>query len=231
MMELQLNSWSSASNDRKISDSVCMNPWLEIPLEDYEAHMSMASVAQAQFLAQVLGRRVRELAPKSVAVIGCAGGNGFEQLPSGLVERVVGVDINPHFIATTRRRYFHHFNRLELICDDFLNLGQSVEPVDFVYAGLIFEYVNYLEGLASIMRFLKPEGHLSVVLQMPNDFVGPVSPTPYTSLNKLEGSFKFVQPKEFEHLAMTVGLGLRMSKQVTLESGKSFHEFLFKRSH
>jgi hypothetical protein len=33
-----------------------VNPRLRIPLEDFEAHMSMASVAQAQPLADILGR-------------------------------------------------------------------------------------------------------------------------------------------------------------------------------
>jgi len=47
-----------------------MNSWLEIPLDEYEAHMSMASVAQAQYLAGVLGRLVQDVRPASVAIIG-----------------------------------------------------------------------------------------------------------------------------------------------------------------
>jgi len=207
-----------------------MNPWLEIPLAEYEAHMSMASVAQAQFLAQVLERRIRELSPKSVAVIGCAGGNGFEQLPPEQVERVVGVDINPHFIAATRKRYGRRFRQVELICQDFLTLQYKLEPVDFVHAGLVFEYVDLARGLSSIVRFIKWDGHLSVVLQLPSDTIAAVSPTPYTSLNKLEESFRFVLPEEFEVVASSFGMLPLVSEHLTLNSGKSFHEFLFKRS-
>jgi hypothetical protein len=36
-----------------------MNPWLEIPLEDYEGHMALPSIGQAQFLANVLGTLVQ----------------------------------------------------------------------------------------------------------------------------------------------------------------------------
>jgi hypothetical protein len=57
-----------------------MNPWLDIPLEDYEAHMSLASVAQAQFLAETLGATVQLCSAESVAILGCSGGNGFDRL-------------------------------------------------------------------------------------------------------------------------------------------------------
>ncbi|MFY9641288.1 MAG: hypothetical protein WA384_03865 [Rhodomicrobium sp.] len=46
-----------------------MNPWLEIPLKDYEAHVSLPEVAQAACLADTLDRLVRDHAPESVAVI------------------------------------------------------------------------------------------------------------------------------------------------------------------
>ena len=50
------------------------NPWLTIPLADYEAHMALAEVAQAQFLARTLGALI-DARPqaRSVAVLGCAG--------------------------------------------------------------------------------------------------------------------------------------------------------------
>jgi SAM-dependent methyltransferase len=206
-----------------------MNPWLEIPLKDYEAHMSMGSVAQAQFLTQVLGKRVRALSPASVAILGCAGGNGFEQLQPRQVRRVVGVDINPDFIAAARNRHAGEFITLELLCRDFLTLGDDLEPVDFVYAGLVFEYVDHREGLSAITRFLKPDGHLSVVLQLPNDSMNAVTPTPYTTLNKLEGLLNFVPPRDLEFAAHAFGLRVRESNAITLPTGKSFHEFLFRK--
>lgn len=205
-----------------------MNPWLEIPLEDYEAHMSMASVAQAQYLAQVLEGRVRELCPASVAVIGCAGGNGFQLLSPGQVKRVVGIDINPHFIDTARKRYADRFQTLELLCGDVVTMGDRLEPVDFVFAGLLFEYVDCAGGLASIVKLLRAGGHLSVVLQLPAGAMPAVSPTPYGSLFRLEESFRFVVPGEFESAAGSAGLRLLRRSCRTLDSGKSFQEYLFR---
>jgi hypothetical protein len=66
------------------------NPWLTIPLADYEAHMALPQVGQAQLLADLFAAELRARSPASVAVLGCAGGNGFEHAPAAL--RVVGIE-------------------------------------------------------------------------------------------------------------------------------------------
>ena len=57
-------------------------PWREIPLSDYEAHMSLPSVGQARMLADQLALLLERHAPISVAIIGCAGGNGLDRIDS-----------------------------------------------------------------------------------------------------------------------------------------------------
>ncbi len=56
------------------------NSWLDIPLADYESHMALPYVAQAQLLSDLFAEALQELSPESVALLGCAGGNGFEAL-------------------------------------------------------------------------------------------------------------------------------------------------------
>lgn len=68
------------------------NAWLEIPLADYEGHMDR--VGQAQMLGRVFGRALQTFQPDSAAVLGAAGGNGFEHLVDSSVRRTVAVDIN-----------------------------------------------------------------------------------------------------------------------------------------
>lgn len=208
-----------------------LNPWLEIPLEDYEAHMSLASIAQAQYLSQVLQDSVLNILPTSVAIIGCAGGNGFDQLPPEIVRRVVGVEINPQYLDKLQERYMYYFDRLELICQDFQSSTCSFNPVDLVFAALIFEYVDFISGLSSILKFMKPGGYLAVVLQLPNENVSAVSPSPYTSLWKLNGYLELIQPEKFEVHAKSVGLSIITSKSTELDSGKMFHEFLFQKGY
>ena len=55
------------------------NPWLTIPLKNYEGHMALPDVGQAKMLAIEFDELLRTYAPISAALIGCAGGNGFEE--------------------------------------------------------------------------------------------------------------------------------------------------------
>jgi S-adenosylmethionine:diacylglycerol 3-amino-3-carboxypropyl transferase len=79
------------------------NPWLNIPLTDYEGHMALQGIEQAQMLSDIFAEAIAKFQPQSIAIIGSAGGNGFERIPP-TVSRVVGVDLNPHFVAETKIR-------------------------------------------------------------------------------------------------------------------------------
>lgn len=81
------------------------NPWLDIPLADYEAHMALPTVGRARLIADELDNLVRSHSPASVAIIGCAGGNGFDCLADTTVGRVVGLDLNPQYIEQAQARY------------------------------------------------------------------------------------------------------------------------------
>ncbi|HLA68562.1 MAG TPA: class I SAM-dependent methyltransferase [Bacteroidota bacterium] len=206
------------------------NPWLEIPLEEYEEHMSSPTVAQAQYLTAVLKGLVQSLSPSSVAVLGCAGGNGFEMLSAYDLRRVVGVDMNPDYIAAARKRYEHRFSTLDLFCYDFLSRECLFEPVDFVFAGLIFEYIDVEESLQRIKGFLVPNGYLGVVLQLPSATVPHLTPSPFKSLMKLENFMKLVSPTDFENQARSSGFVIRSANSRTLETGKAFYEGIFQRN-
>jgi SAM-dependent methyltransferase len=91
---------------------------MHIPLADYEDHMALAEVAQAQVLSGIFAEVLKEHAPRSVAVLGCAGGNGFTEIDPTITPRVVGVDINPDYIAQTRARFQNRIPTLELFVGD-----------------------------------------------------------------------------------------------------------------
>lgn len=206
-----------------------MNPWLEIELEDYESHMSLSSIGQAQYLSGVLMQAVQRYSPKSIAILGCAGGNGLEAISKSLVERVVCADINPEYVAAAKKRFSGSFNQCEFLCCDILSSSFSFEPADLIFAGLIFEYVDFNSALANISKVVKPSGSLVVVLQLPNEEIPEISPSKYTSLNKLGELFNFVSPIGFQEAAKRVGFEILESKQTTLKSGKSFQEMVFQK--
>lgn len=92
-----------------------INPWLYIPASDYDAHMALPEVAQAQALSSLMAAALAEYAPSSLAVIGCATGNGFEHINTAHTPRVVGIDINPDYLKILGVRFGGRIPRLELI--------------------------------------------------------------------------------------------------------------------
>src|SRR5262245_21216971 len=81
------------------------NAWLDIPLPDYESHMQSAGVGQLRVLSELFAEVLALRKPRSVVILGIAGGNGLEHIDSTITKRVVGVDINPEYLQAVRERY------------------------------------------------------------------------------------------------------------------------------
>ena len=197
------------------------SPWLDIPLADYEGHMSLPSVSQAEMLAKQFAELLAEFSPSSVAVIGCAGGNGLEHVRSESTARVVGVDINPRYIEELSSRYAKRVPNLELYVAD-VQQPLPFKPVDFIYAALIFEYVALIPTLRNLKAVCRPNGVLAVLLQLPSRSVAPVSPSPFTSLLFLAPAMHLVSPSDFRASAVELGFVPLSSHQISLPSGKEF---------
>ncbi len=125
------------------------NPWLKIPASDYEAHMSLPEVAQAQALSKLMALALAEYTPASLAVVGCATGSGFEHIDTTKTRRVVGVDINPAYLNILRSRFAGRIPNLELIEADITAPDFLVAPVSMVFAGLVFEYVDVVAAFSN----------------------------------------------------------------------------------
>jgi SAM-dependent methyltransferase len=204
------------------------SPWLEIPLADYEGHMSLPSVGQAAMLAEQLLRLMIAYSPASVAIIGCAGGNGLECIAAGAAERVIAVDINPLYLQETAARHAARLPRLELHCADVESEELPFEPVDLLYAALIFEYVKLPQALARLRRACRSGGVLAALLQAAHAEYPPVSASPYVSLQSLAPLITLRSPHEFEWQAAAAGFTLEDSRGIELASGKRFQLLLFR---
>jgi hypothetical protein len=198
------------------------NPWLKIPLGDYESHMAYPSIGQAALLADQFERLVLQHSPKSVALIGCAGGNGLERLAPGQVERIVAVDINPDYVERTNLRHARRLSSLELLCADVQSESLSFEQVELVYAALLFEYVDVAAALATIKRNCHAGAILATVLQLPHESQATVSSSPYTSLGALAAAFRLIAPEELSRCATAAGFVPVGSESLAAPSGKRF---------
>ena len=207
------------------------NPWLDIPLADYEAHMALPTVGQSQLMADELEGLVRRHAPTSLAVIGCAGGNGFDRLSGTSVARVVGVDINAAYIEQARRRYVGQIPGLELYVADVESAGVLFEPVDLVYVALVLEYVDTARAVRAIRRHCKPGSVLAVLLQLPHEELAHVSPSPYTSLQRLGPRMQLVAPEALQEHVRQAGFAAECSRTVAATGGKRFAVLEFRLPH
>jgi SAM-dependent methyltransferase len=198
------------------------NPWQCIPLEDYEGHMALPSVGQAKMLADQLERLIGRYRPTSIALMGCAGGNGLERIQSTCVERTVAVDINPEFVAAARKRFADKMTNLDLRCADVQSESLQFEPVELMYAALIFEYVDIAATLATMRRNIRFGGTLVALLQLPHAKQQAVSPSPYRSLDRLASALKLIAPDVLRAQAKAAGFKIGHSETIALPSGKAF---------
>lgn len=198
------------------------NPWLTIPLDDYEGHMALPDVGQAEMLSDVLEALLGAYAPAAAAIIGCAGGNGFEAAAKAGVSRLVGLDINPAYIADAQARHADQIAGLELYCADIEAAMPPIAPVDFVYAALVFEYVDIAKALKNLRALCRAEGIFVALLQLPKEGATAVSPSSFDSLQALSAIMRLAPPDDFQKSAEALGFGFRSQDRITLGSGKQF---------
>jgi ubiquinone/menaquinone biosynthesis C-methylase UbiE len=199
-----------------------MNPWLKIPLEDYEAHMAMPSVGQAKMLSDAFAWALETHAPSSVAVLGCAGGNGFDRLPDDSGMRIIGIDINPDYIKHARCRYKSRLPGLEFVVADIERSRFRFAPVDLIFAGLVFEYVDLGSTLRNIRPMLNTGGSLVAVLQLPSSNMNPITPSPNKSLGLLDVHMRLVPEDYFTSCALETEFVVTSTRKVQTTGGKRF---------
>ena len=208
------------------SRTLPVNPWLSIPLGDYEGHMSAPGVEQLSALSFLFLRALQRARPRSLAVLGIAGGNGLEHVGRD-ISRVVGIDFHAEYLSEVRRRF--PALPLELHCLDLSANRVQLEPVDLVHAGLLFEHTGLGLALDNALSLVVPGGFLSVVLQLPSSGDADVAQTPFTSIQSLKDHFALVGFDELRDLVESKGLDPVMDEAMALPGGKAFWLGVFSR--
>lgn len=195
------------------------NPWLEVPLADYEGHMGPDGVRQLAVLSDLFALAVQD-GPDSVAILGVAGGNGLDRIDRQVTRRVAGIDINPAYLDIVRARYG---DDVELHCVDLSQATAQIEPVSLVHAALFFEHAGVDPALDHAMQLVRnPGGRMCVVLQLPaTTSEAAVSNTGYASIQKLKDHFRFVDPQDLQQRMSERGFTLQQQSTHPLYAGKS----------
>lgn len=205
------------------------NPWLDIPLDDYEGHMALPQVAQARLLADIFNGMLEQHRPRSVAILGCAGGNGFECISPDVTERVVAVDINPDYVERLRARYMSRIPGLEFVVGDVQASVVAFRPVELVFAGLILEYLDVETVLQRVRSFLVAGGVLGTVVQLPHPASAAVTQSPFPSVQALAAVLRLVPPTELADIAERHGYCEIESRAEESSGGKHFQVQAFRK--
>jgi SAM-dependent methyltransferase len=200
-----------------------LSPWLTIPWEDYEGHMSHPTVKQSQFLSEVFCEILDQYEPESIAVLGCSTGNGFEHIDPDVCSRVTAVDINPNYLKILQDRFQSKIPGLECICQDVAICELEESSYDLIHCALLFEYLEPQRLIEKIKLWLCRCGVLTVVLQLPSLKSGRVTETEFTSLKRLEPIMRLVEPAYLKMLLDEIGFVESQAYTETLESMKEFH--------
>lgn len=202
------------------------NPWLNIPLEDYERHMSHHLVGQSTLLNSLTKKYLDEIKPETVVFLGIAGGNGLEHIDKKITQSVIGIDINQDYLNTAFKRYKHTIPTLQLMNLDIVKNTESICKADFVWAALVLEYTGIDKVLEFCTNNLRKDGHLVVSIQSNNNKQS-VSPTGIESVKKAGEIFSIVDPEKLLGKAAETGYRLIGKEENVLPNGKSIITFHF----
>ena len=204
------------------------NPWLSIPLADYEGHMNSPEVLQLDALSELFAEALACCRPESVAVLGIAGGNGLQHVDRTITTRVVGLDVNASYLEAVRSRHAPN-DGLELHCVDLAKERVGWEPVQLVHAALVFEHAGVELCLENALSLVAPGGSLSVVLQLPTEEGQNVAASRFGSMQTLKSGFALVDPEWLRQMLARHDLLLTHETRRSLPAGKSFWMGVFRR--
>ncbi len=205
------------------------NPWLKIPVGDYEGHMGPEGVDQLAMLDTIFGEVYSAIRPERLLVLGCGTGNGFGRIDPAVSTHVVGVDLNDKYLEIARQRYPGLGASLKLIESHAEKCRFEPGAFDMIHSALLLEYLDPATMIEKIANWLVPGGAMSVVVQEPDDEASPVTRTRFQSLQLLSEAMRLLSPEVLVRLARKNGLIEKKSWKAALKHGKKFHVGIFTR--
>ncbi|MDL2259212.1 class I SAM-dependent methyltransferase [Eubacteriales bacterium OttesenSCG-928-K08] len=193
------------------------NPWEEMELAHYEAHMSLQGVEQLQTLETITKEQLEAFDVTSVAILGIAGGNGLKHIPE-TVASIIGVDINREYLIACEARYGNMNGRLSLLCKDLSQDEAALPSVDLILANLFVEYVG-IERFANLVS-VNGAKYVSCAIQI-NTKAQFVSVSPYAKMFDGIGALhQDIDPTAFSSTLQKAGYVELRQVQYNLPNGK-----------
>ncbi len=183
-----------------------------------------------RIMARCIKRLLLEFKPNSLALLGCAGGNGLAEVDPAVTSRVVALDINRSFVAKASERHSKRFASFEPTVHDLAsNETIPFKPVKMIFAGLLLEYVPPSKLLRFARESLERGGILACVVQLPSKSLPEVTPSPFTSLEALAPYIHLVAPETAVSEVESIGFRQVSSRLNGMPNGKELLTLVFRK--
>ncbi len=203
------------------------NVWNSIPLADYELHMQHETVGQLNLLSNLTKKYLEGLKPETVLFLGIAGGNGLEHIDNNVTIQVFGIDINQSYLNETEKRFKNKIPNLNLLnLDISTRNAEQLTKANFIWAALIFEYVETKTCFEFINNNIQENGYLIVTIQE-NNSVNSVSQTGIETIKSVGQLFKIVTESELLLTADKFGFDKIDFEENILPNKKSLKTYTF----
>ena len=195
------------------------NPWEEISLSDYEAHMSLDSVQQLQTMNRMIKEQFAAYPVSSAMLLGAAGGNGLEHAGKDKYETVYAVDINADYLRVIEQR-FGTGGVIKCLRADLTDEECVLPQAGLIIADLLIEYIG-CDAFARTVRAVSPE-YVSCAVQINTDEKQWVSDSPYLhAFDGLDAVHHQMHPDELAAVMGSIGYRELLRGEDPLPNGKS----------
>ena len=196
------------------------NPFLEIPLDVYEKHMSLDTIQQLPILNNVMKKQLQSYEVNSVIILGIAGGNGLEHIDTQKTDIVYGVDINEKYLEVCRQRYSKLNGHFKTVCVDLTNKDVKIPKAELVIANLFVEYVGY-DAFAHHIKVMSPK-FISIIIQI-NEQDGFISESPYIhAFDRVSEVHHQMEENKLSDTLAEIGYSKLYREDIPLPNGKKF---------
>jgi len=195
------------------------NPWEEIRLCDYEAHMCSEEVYQLQAVNCLMADQLFAYNAETLMILGITGGNGLEYIHPGEFERIYGVDINQNYLTACEDRYPECREIFEPICTDIRDKATSLPYADYVIANLLIEYVG-CDCFCRVIAQVSPEFVSCCLIENGDQNV--VSDSKYANVfDRLDEVYFRIEENELTKKMEKIGYTNILREVKNLPNGKS----------
>ncbi len=205
------------------------NPWYKISSDDYESHMSHASVRQLQLLGQIFSEQYHDYPRKNLVYLGVCTGNGLEHVDPKQTKTVWGIDVNEEFLSVCAGRHGTRIRDLRLEKADINHTWFEAHDVDLIIANLVLEYIDTARFFRQIDKIAGKQTVTSLVIQE-NKNIPAVTPSGTTALQVLSGFHREVNRPDLENEIASGGFRIIKKKTYRTSGGKDFVRVDFKRA-